>query len=180
MAAAEAGARGVTHLFNAMSQLQHRAPGVVGAALDHGGLWCGIIADGHHVHPAALAAALRAKKGPARLFLVTDAMPTAGDAGDVFYLNGRKVTRQDGLLTLEDGTLAGSDLTMDAALRSCHRASRRRASAKRCAWRASIRRSSSGSTTGAGGSRPAFAPTSSISTTGSPSRPCWIGGQPAA
>jgi len=116
MAAADAGARGVTHLFNAMSQLQHRAPGVVGAALDHGGLWGGIIADGHHVHPAALSIALRAKRGPGRLFLVTDAMPTAGDANDVFYLNGRKVTRRDGALTLEDGRLAGSDLTMDRAV----------------------------------------------------------------
>jgi N-acetylglucosamine-6-phosphate deacetylase len=117
MAAADAGARGVTHLFNAMSQLQHRSPGVVGAALDHGGLWCGIIADGHHVHPAALTAALRAKKGPARLLLVTDAMPTAGHEGDVFHLNGRRVTRRNGVLTLDDGTLAGSDLTMDVALR---------------------------------------------------------------
>ena len=117
MAAADAGARGVTHLFNAMSQLQHRAPGVVGAALDHGGLWCGIIADGHHVHAAALSNALRAKRGPGRLFLVTDAMPTAAHDGDVFELNERRVTRRDGVLTLEDGTLAGSDLTMDDAVR---------------------------------------------------------------
>jgi N-acetylglucosamine-6-phosphate deacetylase len=117
MAAADAGARGVTHLFNAMSQFQHRAPGVVGAALDHGALWCGIIADGHHVHPAALSNALRAKRGPGRLFLVTDAMPTAGHDGDMFHLNGRKVMRRDGALTLEDGTLAGSDLTMEAAVR---------------------------------------------------------------
>ncbi len=117
MAAADAGARGVTHLFNAMSPLSHRAPGTVGAALDHGGLWGGIIADGHHVHPAALRVALRAKRGSARLFLVTDAMPTAGDSGDNFLLNGRRVMRRDGALTLEDGTLAGSDLTMDAALR---------------------------------------------------------------
>jgi len=116
MAAAEAGARGVTHLFNAMSQFQHRAPGMVGAALDHGGLWGGIIADGHHVHPVALATALRAKRGPARLFLITDAMPLAGDPRDVFELNGRTVTRRAGALTLEDGTLAGSDLTMDAAV----------------------------------------------------------------
>ncbi len=71
-----------------MSQLQRRTPGVVGAALAHGGLWCGIIADGHHVHPAALAIALGAKQGPGRLFLVTDAMPPAGDSGDVFILNG--------------------------------------------------------------------------------------------
>lgn len=117
MAAADAGARGVTHVFNAMSPLSHRAPGMVGAALDHSGLWGGIIADGHHVHPAALAIALRAKRGPARLFLVTDAMPTAGHSDDEFHLNGRKVLRRNGVLTLEDGTLAGSDLTMDAALR---------------------------------------------------------------
>ncbi len=117
MAAADAGACGVTHLFNAMSPFSHRAPGVVGAALTHGGLWGGIIADGHHVHPAALATALRAKRGPAKLFLVTDAMPTAGHTEGAFHLNGRLVTRQNGVLTLEDGTLAGSDLTMDAALR---------------------------------------------------------------
>jgi N-acetylglucosamine-6-phosphate deacetylase len=117
MAAAAAGARGITHLYNAMSPLSHRNPGMVGAALYCGTLWCGIIADGHHVHPVALSIALRAKHGPARLFLVTDAMPTAGHADDHFTLNGRLVTRHDGLLTLEDGTLAGSDLTMDAAVR---------------------------------------------------------------
>lgn len=117
MAAADAGATGITHLFNAMSPLQGRTPGVTGAALDHGGLWVGIIADGLHVHPGSLSLALRAKKAPGRLFLVTDAMPTAGHPDDVFHLNGRKVTRRNGALTLEDGTLAGSDLTMDAALR---------------------------------------------------------------
>ena len=117
MAAIDAGARGVTHLFNAMSQLQNRQPGVVGAALDHGGVWCGMIPDGHHVHPAALRIALRAKRGPGRIFIVTDAMPTAGHQGDIFYLNGRKVTRGSGVLRLDDGTLAGSDLTMDQALR---------------------------------------------------------------
>jgi len=117
MAAADAGARGVTHLFNAMSQLAHRAPGMVGAALDHGGLWAGLIADGQHVDPAALRIALAAKRGPGRLFLVTDAMPPAGSPGDVFELTGRQVTRRDGRLTLDDGTLAGSDLTMDQAVR---------------------------------------------------------------
>ena len=116
MTAAEAGARGITHLFNAMSQLEHRGPGMVGAALDHGGLWVGMIADGIHVHPVALRTALRAKRGPARLFLITDAMPLAGSDEDVFELNGRRVTRRNGRLTLEDGTLAGSDLTMDAAV----------------------------------------------------------------
>ena len=116
MAAADAGARGVTHVFNAMSQLHARAPGLVGAALDHGGLWGGVIADGHHSHPAALAAALRAKRGPARLFLVSDAMPPAGHSQPDFMLNGRLVRRHEGALRLPDGTLAGSDLTMHRAL----------------------------------------------------------------
>lgn len=116
MAAADAGARGVTHVFNAMSQMAHRAPGVVGATLDHGELWGGVIADGHHVDPAVLRIALRGKAGPGRLFLVSDAMPPAGSTGDVFALDGRTVTRRDGRLTLADGTLAGSDLTMDAAV----------------------------------------------------------------
>ncbi len=119
MAAADAGARGITHLFNAMSQLGHRTPGVVGAALDHGALWGGLIADGHHVHPASLRRALAAKRAPGRLFLVTDAMPPAGSPGDRFELNGRMVERRDGRLTLADGTLAGSDLTMDRAIRYC-------------------------------------------------------------
>jgi len=115
--AVDAGARGVTHLFNAMSPLGQRAPGMVGAALELGDLWCAIIADGHHVDAAALRIALRAKNGPGRLFLVSDAMPTVGDAGDVFMLNGRTVTRAGGRLTLADGTLAGSDLNMTRAVR---------------------------------------------------------------
>ncbi len=115
--AVDAGARGVTHLFNAMSPLSHRTPGMAGAALEFGDLWCGIIADGYHVDPAALRLALRAKRGPGRLFLVSDAMPTVGDAGDVFTLNGRTVTRAGGRLTLADGTLAGSDLDMASAVR---------------------------------------------------------------
>ena len=116
-AAADAGARCVTHLFNAMSPLGHRAPGVVGAALDDGRLWGGIIADGVHVDPAALRVALRAKRGPGRLFLVSDAMPPAGAPGNRFTLSGRAVTRHGGALSFDDGTLAGADLTMDAALR---------------------------------------------------------------
>jgi N-acetylglucosamine-6-phosphate deacetylase len=115
--AVDAGARGVTHLFNAMSPLNHRSSGMVGAALELGGLWCGIIADGHHVDPAAFRVALSAKNGPGRLFLVSDAMPTVGDAGDVFELNGRTVTRDGGRLTLADGTLAGSDLDLASAVR---------------------------------------------------------------
>lgn len=121
-AAADAGARGVTHLFNAMSQLGHRSPGVVGAALDHGGLWGGLIADGHHVDPVALRIALRAKRGPARFFLISDAMPPVGVPGDTFELGGRRVSRQQGRLLLDDGTLAGADLTMDQAVRYAVRA----------------------------------------------------------
>lgn len=117
MAAAEAGARGVTHLYNAMSPLGHRTPGVVGAALDLGALWCGLIADGHHVHPAAIGIALRAKRPPGRIFLVTDAMSTVGSDIQEFDLNGRRITRRDGVLVLDDGTLAGSDLDMMSAVR---------------------------------------------------------------
>ncbi|MBB3932967.1 N-acetylglucosamine-6-phosphate deacetylase [Kaistia hirudinis] len=116
-AAFAAGARGVTHLFNAMSQLGHRMPGVVGAALDGPDSWCGLIADGFHVHPAAIANALRAKRAPGRIYLVTDAMSTVGSALTEFELNGRVITRAGGKLTLEDGTLAGSDLDMIGALR---------------------------------------------------------------
>lgn len=117
MAAVDAGAHGVTHLYNAMSPLTHRAPGLVGAALDSGSLWCGLIADGHHVHPAAIGVALRSKRPPGRIFLVTDSMSTIGSDLQVIELNGRKVYRREGVLMLEDGTLAGSDLDMMSAIR---------------------------------------------------------------
>ncbi|WP_185984267.1 N-acetylglucosamine-6-phosphate deacetylase [Aureimonas mangrovi] len=117
MAAFDAGASCVTHLFNAMSPLTHRAPGLVGAALDAPDVFCGFIADGHHVHPAALGAAIRAKRGRGRMLAVTDAMPTVGSEADSFVLNGRVTTRESGRLTLADGTLAGSDLSMVGALR---------------------------------------------------------------
>ncbi len=117
MAAVAAGARGVTHLFNAMSQLGHREPGMVGAALAAPDLHAGIIADGIHVHPTALRLALAAKRGPGRLFLVTDAMPPSAGGGDSFALNGRTAVRSGQALVLADGTLAGSDLTMDKAVR---------------------------------------------------------------
>jgi N-acetylglucosamine-6-phosphate deacetylase len=117
VAAVDAGARGVTHLYNAMSPLTHRAPGVVGGALDSGDLWCGLIADGHHVHPAAIGIALRAKRQPGRIFLVTDAMSTVGSDQQTIELNGRTVWRRNGVLELEDGTLAGSDLDMMSGVR---------------------------------------------------------------
>ena len=117
----DAGARGVTHLFNAMSQLGHRAPGLVGAAIDHPSVWCGIIADGHHVDPKALRTALRAKRGEGKLFFVTDAMSLVGSEQDSFTLNGRTVRRERGgfcsKLVLSDGTLAGSDVDMASTVR---------------------------------------------------------------
>ena len=117
----DAGARGVTHLFNAMSGFGHRKPGLVGAALDHPDVWGGIIADGHHVDPLALRIALRAKRGPGRLYFVTDAMSLVGQDADHFTLNGRTIWRKKGgycsRLALEDGTLAGSDLDMASAVR---------------------------------------------------------------
>lgn len=116
-AAFDAGARMVTHLFNAMSQLGNREPGLVGAALDRPEIWAGLIADGIHVHPAAMAAALRAKAGPGRIFLVTDAMSLTGTDRTSFSLNGREIIRAEGALRLADGTLAGADLTMIEAVR---------------------------------------------------------------
>lgn len=119
-AATGAGARMVTHLFNAMSQLGHRQPGLVGAALDDGRVWAGLIADGFHVDNAALGVALRGKAGPGRMFLVSDAMSTIGTDLPGFTLNGRQIYRRDGRLTLADGTLAGADIAMIDALRYVH------------------------------------------------------------
>lgn len=116
-AASEAGASCVTHLFNAMSQLAGRAPGLVGTALETGTLHAGLIADGIHVSAASIRIALQAKQGPAAVFLVSDAMATAGSDITEFELNGRTIYRRDGRLTLQDGTLAGADLDMPTALR---------------------------------------------------------------
>ena len=116
VAALDAGARCVTHLFNAMRQMGSREPGLVGAALRTKGVSAGLIADGIHVHPASMAVALDAKTDPGAIFLVTDAMATAGSAITEFDLNGRRVLRHDGRLTLEDGTLAGADLAFGRAL----------------------------------------------------------------
>jgi N-acetylglucosamine-6-phosphate deacetylase len=120
-AAAEAGATMVTHLFNAQSQIGNREPGVVGGALDIGSLWPGLIADGIHVDPASIGIALRAKRGPGRIFLVTDAMLPTGTDATSFELTGRTVYRKDGALRLADGTLAGADLTMIDAVAYVHK-----------------------------------------------------------
>ena len=114
-AALHEGATGVTHLFNAMSQMAGRAPGAVGTALDDARLTAGIICDRHHVAPANLRTAFKSI-GRDRLALVTDAMPTVGSQSKTFNLHGRTITLADGRLTAPDGnrtdTLAGAHLGM--------------------------------------------------------------------
>jgi N-acetylglucosamine-6-phosphate deacetylase len=119
-AAFSAGASMATHLFNAMSQLGNREPGVVGAVLTNDAVYAGLIADGIHVHPAAIEIALRAKTGPGRIFLVTDAMSQTGTDLTTLTLNGRTITRAGGALRLADGTLAGADLDMIDAVEFMH------------------------------------------------------------
>ncbi|MCA1286098.1 N-acetylglucosamine-6-phosphate deacetylase [Salipiger bermudensis] len=114
LAYARAGASCVTHLFNAMRGLDKREPGVVGAALASQALAAGLIADGVHVHPAAMRIALAARSEG--IFLVTDAMAVAGTEAQSFRLNGREITRADGRLVLQDGTLAGADLDLTRAI----------------------------------------------------------------
>jgi N-acetylglucosamine-6-phosphate deacetylase len=111
------GLTGFTHLFNAMSQLTGRAPGVVGAALEDPESWCGIIVDGRHVDPAVLRIALRCKRHD-RFMLVTDAMPSVGAAEKSFSLQGRMISVADGVLVDEEGTLAGSDTDMATTVRN--------------------------------------------------------------
>lgn len=115
--ALEHGLTGFTHLFNAMSQLTGREPGVVGAALDDPDSWCGIIVDGRHVDPTVLRIALRCKRHD-RFMLVTDAMPSVGAAEKSFTLQGRMISVTDGVPVAEDGTLAGSDADMATTVRN--------------------------------------------------------------
>lgn len=112
IAAAEAeGLRGFTHIFNAMSQLSSRAPGVVGAALSSARCFSGLIADGVHVHPANMALTARLL-GPQRTILVSDAMPTLGSAQNWFTLNGQTILARGLTCYTPDGVLAGSNLSM--------------------------------------------------------------------
>ncbi|MXX90158.1 MAG: N-acetylglucosamine-6-phosphate deacetylase [Boseongicola sp. SB0677_bin_26] len=111
-----AGARCVTHMFNAMSQLGNREPGLVGAALASGGVSASLIADAVHVHPETIRTAWAAKAGPGRVFLVSDAMAVAGTDLTEFELGGRLIRRRDGALRLQDGTLAGADLELTFAI----------------------------------------------------------------
>jgi N-acetylglucosamine-6-phosphate deacetylase len=113
--ALDAGLRGFTHLFNAMSQLGSREPGVVGAALDDEQSWCGLIVDGIHVDPLTLRLALRCKRHD-RFMLVSDAMSNIGNGNHDFQIQGKTIRVRDGRLIDEDGTLAGANLTMAGAV----------------------------------------------------------------
>jgi len=116
-AALDAGVRGFTHLFNAMTPFGSREPGVVGAALEDAASWCGIIVDGHHVHPASLRVAIAAK-ARGKMLLVTDAMPPVGADRPDYVLNGETITVKDGICQTASGVLAGSALDMAAAVRN--------------------------------------------------------------
>ncbi|RDU94682.1 N-acetylglucosamine-6-phosphate deacetylase [Trinickia dinghuensis] len=112
--ALHSGARGFTHLFNAMSAMHHREPGMVGAALAHAE-YAELIPDLLHVHPGAIRAALRAIP---RLYVVTDGTAAVGMPDGAYHLGEQSVTKCLGAVRLADGTLAGSALTMDQALRN--------------------------------------------------------------
>jgi N-acetylglucosamine-6-phosphate deacetylase len=115
--ALRSGLTGFTHLFNAMSQLTGREPGVVGAALDDSDSWCGIIVDGEHTDPVVLRIAMRAKRHD-RFMLVTDAMPSVGTNNRFFDLQGRKIMVTGSLCVDEDGRLAGSNVDMASCVRN--------------------------------------------------------------
>lgn len=115
--ALQEGLSGFTHLFNAMSQLTGREPGVVGAALDDPDSWCGIIVDGEHTDPVVLRISMRCKRHD-RFMLVTDAMPSVGTNDRSFDLQGRKITVSGNLCLDEDGRLAGSNIDMASCVRN--------------------------------------------------------------
>ncbi|WP_223635066.1 N-acetylglucosamine-6-phosphate deacetylase [Planococcus sp. 4-30] len=116
-AAVRSGASHVTHLYNQMSPFHHRNPGVVGAALTENGLSVEVIADFIHSHPTSVELVFR-QKGAERLILITDAMRAKGLAPGVYDLGGQdvQVTKKDARLA--DGTLAGSILTMETAVKN--------------------------------------------------------------
>ncbi len=116
VAALEWGASHFTHLYNAMTGLQHRDPGVVGAALTSVTATAELVADGIHVHPAAIRVAVSSM--PHRIALVTDAMRACGLADGTYKLYEHDVIVENGAARLADGTLAGSVLTMDAAVKN--------------------------------------------------------------
>lgn len=116
-AAIAAGARHATHLFNRMSSITPRAPGVVGAVLESNQVSAEIICDGHHVHPALVATAIRTKS-ISRVMAITDGTAAAGlPVGSRAKLGEQTIVAGEKTALLEDGTLAGSTLTMDGAFR---------------------------------------------------------------
>lgn len=121
IAAVDRGASQVTHCYNAMTGLGQRQPGTVGAAMAIDELCCELIADNIHVHPVAQKILLEVK-GVEKLVLVTDAIRAAGLADGEYDLDGRRVDIRDGAVRLPDGTLAGSTLTMERALKNCQNA----------------------------------------------------------
>ncbi|MFT7559801.1 MAG: N-acetylglucosamine-6-phosphate deacetylase [Flavobacteriales bacterium] len=106
-----------THLFNAMTPMTSREPGVVGAALESKSSWCGLIVDGHHVSPVTLKVAIAAKEN-GKMILVTDAMPTVGAQDKSFFLNGERIHAINGRCATAENTLAGSDLDMITAVKN--------------------------------------------------------------
>lgn len=115
--AVQLGITQVTHCFNAMGTLHHREPGVVGAALSLPELRCELIADNIHVHPAVMDILVKVKT-PQGVILVTDSISAVGMPEGIYSLEGQQVTLANGSARLADGTLAGSTLTMDTALRN--------------------------------------------------------------
>lgn len=112
----DAGADGLVHCFNGMTGLHHRAPGMAGAGLTDKRAWLELIADGHHVHPAAISVCCSCAKS--RVLLITDAMQAAGMPDGDYSICGHPVTMQNGIVRTKSGGLAGSTLSLDAAVRN--------------------------------------------------------------
>jgi N-acetylglucosamine-6-phosphate deacetylase len=117
VAGLDAGATMATHLYNAMSPFSHRTPQATGAALVDDRVTVGLIADGIHSHPASIQLAFRAK-GPERIALVSDLMPAAGMPPGQYEFGGQRVSVDATTATLDDGTLAGSIVPLDQAIRN--------------------------------------------------------------
>ena len=124
VAAVEAGVTQVTHCFNAMRPLNHRQPGAVGAALTMDALRCELIADNIHIHPAVMKLMAKAK-GMQGIILITDSIQPAGLSDGKYDMDGRWITLQHGEARLQDGTLAGSTLSLNKGLQNFSRASQR-------------------------------------------------------
>jgi N-acetylgalactosamine-6-phosphate deacetylase len=116
LAAFDAGADGLVHCYNGMTGLHHREPGMVGAGLTDTRAWLELIADGHHVHPGAMRLCCCCAKD--HIVLITDAMQAAGMPDGRYTLCGEEVSMQNGVVRTAAGGLAGSTLSLDAAVRN--------------------------------------------------------------